>query len=90
MEDMVNISVGTAGIVGLLGYLVVFIGLILLMLVVMAMASVFIKKAKKNAEAVVEAPAVEEAVETVAPIEEDKQEGLHKNLKVKFILMVEL
>lgn len=61
MEDMVNISVGTAGIVGLLGYLVVFIGLILLMLVVTAMASVFIKKSKKNAEAAVEAPAVEEA-----------------------------
>lgn len=56
MEDMVNISIGTAGIVGLLGYLVVFIGLILLMCVVMVMASVFIKKAKKTAEASVETP----------------------------------
>lgn len=61
MEDMVNISIGNAGIIGLLGYLVVFFGLILLMCVVMAMASVFIRKAKKNAEAVVEAPVVEEA-----------------------------
>ena len=34
MEDMVNISIGTAGIVGLLGYLVVFFGLVLLMLVI--------------------------------------------------------
>lgn len=61
MEDMVNISVGTAGIVGLLGYLVVFFGLILLMLVVMALASVFIRKAKKADAAVVEASPVEEA-----------------------------
>lgn len=66
MEDMVNISVGTAGIVGLLGYLVVFFGLILLMLVVMIMASVFIRKAKKNAEA--PAPAEEEAVKETAPV----------------------
>lgn len=70
MEDMVNISVGTAGIVGLLGYLVVFFGLILLMLVVMIMASVFIKKAKKNAEApaVTPAPAGEEPLKETAPV----------------------
>ena len=41
--------------------------------------------AQDDSTAVEEAPAVEEAVETVAPIEEDKQEGLHKTLKVKFI-----
>ena len=62
MEDMVNISIGTAGIVGLLGYLVVFFGLVLLMLVIMGMASVFIKKAKKTAEVSAEAPAAAEAV----------------------------
>lgn len=62
MEDMINISIGTAGIVGLLGYLVVFFGLVLLMLVIMGMASVFIKKAKKSAEASAEAPVTVEAV----------------------------
>ena len=62
MEDLVNISVGTAGIVGLLGYLVVFFGLVLLMLVIMCMASVFIKKAKNSAEASAEAPVTAEAV----------------------------
>ena len=37
MTDMVNISVANAGINAILGYLVVFVGLILLMLVVMLM-----------------------------------------------------
>ena len=35
MGDLINISLGTAGLIGLLGYLVVFLGLILLMLVVL-------------------------------------------------------
>ncbi|MDO5444528.1 MAG: OadG family protein [Eubacteriales bacterium] len=50
--DLVNISLGTGAAVGLLGYCVVFIGLILLMLVVMALAKYFINKAKKESEAV--------------------------------------
>lgn len=53
---MENISIGTAGLVGILGYAVVFFGLILLMFVVMIMASIFINKAKKAAAA---APAAE-------------------------------
>ena len=40
MTDMVNISVANAGITAILGYLVVFVGLILLMLVVMLMSCV--------------------------------------------------
>ena len=47
--DLVNISLGTGAVVGILGYLVVFFGLILLMLVVMALAKYFIGKAKKEA-----------------------------------------
>ena len=56
-SDLVNLSVGQAGGIAVLGYLVVFLGLVLLMLVVLAMASYFISKAKKAA--VVEAPAPE-------------------------------
>ena len=56
--DLVNISMANAGIVALLGYAVVFFGLILLMLVIMAMGKVFIardaklaaQKASKEAE----------------------------------------
>lgn len=60
MED---ISVGTAGLVALLGYAVVFIGLIALMVVVMIMGKVM--SAKKTAPAT--APAAATAAPTPAP-----------------------
>ena len=49
--DMTNISIGTGGVVALLGYCVVFIGLILLMIVVMIMSKIMIARAKKAAPA---------------------------------------
>ena len=45
--DLVNISIANAGIVAVLGYAVVFFGLILLMLVVMAMGKAFMAKDAK-------------------------------------------
>lgn len=45
-----NIGIADAGIVALLGYCVVFFGLILLMIVVMVMGRIFIAKDKKAAE----------------------------------------
>ena len=60
MED---ISVGTAGLVALLGYAVVFIGLIALMVVVMIMGKVM--SAKKTAPAT--APAAATAAPAPAP-----------------------
>ena len=48
--DLVNISIANAAIVAVLGYAVVFFGLILLMLVVMAMGKFFIAKDKKAAD----------------------------------------
>ena len=56
--DFVNLGVGPAAVLALLGYAVVFFGLILLMLVVMAMGKIFIardaklaaQKASKDAE----------------------------------------
>lgn len=47
--NMTNISVGTGGIVALLGYGVVFLGLIMLMVVVMIMSRIMIAKTAKDA-----------------------------------------
>ena len=53
--DLVNISMANAGIVALLGYAVVFFGLVLLMLVIMAMGKIFIARDKKlNEQAAVQ------------------------------------
>jgi len=63
--DLTNISIMNAGIVALLGYAVVFFGLILLMLVVMAMGKAFMAKDAK----VKEAPAVKAAAPTAPVVE---------------------
>jgi len=59
-----NIGIVDAGIVAVLGYSVVFFGLILLMGVVMAMGKIFMAKDKKAAEA---ASAAKAAVSNPAP-----------------------
>lgn len=50
MEDLVNISFGAAGAVGLLGYLVVFFGLILLMLVVILLGKIMSRQSTRRAQ----------------------------------------
>ena len=70
MNDMVNIGIGDAGITALLGYLVVFIGLILLMLVVMLVSRIMIKslaKQKASEPAPVSCEAVPEKPKQTAP-----------------------
>ena len=63
-----HLDVGSAGLVALLGYAVVFFGLILLMVVVMVMGKVFVSMgAKKNAEAPAPAAAAPAPVETPKP-----------------------
>ena len=54
---MDNIGILDAGIIALLGYAVVFFGLILLMIVVIAMSKIFIAKEKKAAASAAAAPA---------------------------------
>ena len=55
---LTNISIGDAAVIALLGYVVVFVGLILLMAVVMALGKYFVaKEAKAAAAAPAEAPA---------------------------------
>ena len=54
MNDLINISVGDAAMTALLGYAVVFIGIIMLMILVMFVGDLMFKSAKRKA---VKAPA---------------------------------
>ena len=47
MNDLINISLGDAGVTALLGYMVVFLGPVLLMCVVMIMGRIMVGKANK-------------------------------------------
>lgn len=59
MNDLINMSIGDAGLTAVLGYLVVFVGLVLLMCVVMLVG----KAMKKNTPPEAAAPAAEKAPE---------------------------
>ena len=68
MNDLINISIPNAGIIALLGYLVVFLGLVMLMVVVMVMGKIMVARAKKaQAAAAVEVAPVEAAPVAEAP-----------------------
>ena len=68
MNDLVNISIPNAGVIALLGYLVVFLGLVMLMVVVMVMGRIMVARAKKaQAATAVEAAPVEAAPKAEAP-----------------------
>ena len=68
MNDLVNISIPNAGIIALLGYLVVFLGLVMLMVVVMVMGRIMVARARiAQAAAVAEAAPVEAAPVAEAP-----------------------
>ena len=64
--DLVNLGIGPAAVLALLGYAVVFFGLILLMLVVMAMGRIFIARDRKAAEQAAAAKAAVPAAEPIA------------------------
>lgn len=49
MNDLINISVGDAAMTALLGYAVVFIGIIMLMVLVMFVGDLMFKSAKRKA-----------------------------------------
>ena len=66
MDELINISIGDAGIVALLGYIVVFIGLILLMAVIMIMGSIMVSRAKKAQAAPAAAAAAPAEAEAAA------------------------
>ena len=68
MNDLINISIPNAGVIALLGYLVVFLGLVMLMVVVMVMGRIMVARARKaQTAAAVEAAPVEAAPKAEAP-----------------------
>ena len=68
MTMLTSLGIGAAGIYALLGYAVVFFGLILLMVVVMIMGKIFTAKAAKAAPAAAPAPVAEKPAQApVAP-----------------------
>ncbi len=71
MNDLINISIPTAGGYAILGYAVVFFGLVLLMCVIMIMGKIMVGKTAKAApaasEAVAPAPAAPAAPAKEAP-----------------------
>ena len=66
--DFVNLGIGPAAVLALLGYVVVFFGLILLMCVVTVMGKIFIAKDKKAAEKADSAKASITAAPVAAPV----------------------
>ena len=76
MTMLTSLGIGAAGIYALLGYAVVFFGLILLMIVVMIMGKAF--TAKKEAPAAAAAPAAAPAAPAVEP---EKAPGTAGQLK---------
>ena len=85
--DLTNISIANAGIVAVLGYAVVFFGLILLMLVVMAMGKAFMAKDSKAKaapapKAAAAAAPVAATVSAVADPTTDAAPGTAGNLKL--------
>lgn len=80
MTDLVNISIPTAGGYALLGYCVVFFGLILLMCVIMIMGKIMTRKASSAVQA---APAAPAAAAPAAPaVEVAKAPGTAGELKL--------
>ena len=80
--DLVNLGVGPAAVMALLGYAVVFFGIVLLMVVVTIMGKIFIAKAAK-AEAVKITPAAAPApvAAPAAPVEAPVAPGTAGQLK---------
>ncbi len=65
--DMVNIDILNASVVAVLGYAVVFFGIILLMVVIMAIGKVFIARENRKKAAAPAAVEAEPAPEAAAP-----------------------
>ena len=64
MNDLINISVGDAAMTALLGYAVVFIGIIMLMILLMFVGDLMFKSAKRKAA---KAPAAAAPAAPAAP-----------------------
>ena len=69
--DLVNLSLGSGALIALLGYCVVFLGIVMLMLVVLLLCRIMIastrKEAAKNVPAPIDASAPEPVIAVLAP-----------------------
>lgn len=74
MVDLVNLGIGNAGVYALLGYLVVFVGLVMLMVVIMVMGRLMAKKAEE--------PKAEPAAPAAADVEKKTAPGTAGELKL--------
>ena len=79
MTMLSSLGIGEAGVYALLGYAVVFFGLVLLMIVVMIMGKFFTKGEKKPAAA--PAPVAAPSVAPAAPVEAPVAPGTAGQLK---------
>ncbi len=82
--DLINLGIGQAAGIAIMGYLVVFLGLMLLMCVILVMANIFINKAKQAAAAaaaVPEAP-VKAAEPAPEPVKKPVAPGTAGELKL--------
>ena len=82
--DLMNLGIGQAAGIAIMGYLVVFLGLMLLMCVILVMANIFINKAKQAAAAaaaVPEAP-VKAAEPAPEPVKKPVAPGTAGELKL--------
>ena len=66
-QAMVDLDIGTAGLVALLGYLVVFFGLVLLMCVIIIMGKIMVASQNKKKAAAEAAAAAAAAAAPAAP-----------------------
>ena len=84
MIDLVNISVGNAAGYALLGYLVVFFGLVLLMCVILIMGKIMSRKKAVPAAAApaAAAPAAAPAAPAPAPVKAEPAPGTAGELKL--------
>ena len=78
MNDLVNLAIGDAALIGILGYLVVFLGLVLLMIVVIILTRVMIAKAAKAAAV----PAAEPVQAAAEPVKAAPAPGSAGDLKL--------
>ena len=77
--DLTNLSLGNGAVIALLGYCVVFLGIVMLMLVVMLMGRIMVARAKKSAAL---APAAPVSVPAAPAAPAAKAEGTAGDLKL--------
>ena len=79
--DLINLGIGPAAILALLGYAVVFLGIISLMIVVIIMSKLFIAAENRKKNAVIE-PVIPAAAAPAAPAAPQAAPGTAGQLKL--------